>query len=153
MNERERIGKRIAEIRNEKELTQDELANACGVNRVNIAKIENGKYNVSIDILSKITDVLECKIDFTDNKTELKKFVLANKDRDDIVGDLCSDLLRDKEFIWLRSEEEQVERIKSVGYHHYHVQDAVTEFFKEYSGEVVDFEDEDDDFFDVDYED
>lgn len=151
LTERERIGQRIVEIRNGKRMTQEELADAAGVNRANIAKIENGKYNVSIDILSKITDALECKIDFTDNKTKLKKFVLSNKDRDDIVGDLCSDLLRDEEFIWLRNEEEQRRRIKSIGYHHYHVQDAITEFFKEYSGEVVDFED--DDFVDVDYED
>lgn len=141
MNNRERIGLLLAEARKAAGLTVRQLGEQTGLDPSNISKIENGKYNVSIDILSKITDALECKIDFTDNKTKLKKFVLSNKDRDDIVGDLCSDLLRDEEFIWLRNEEEQRRRIKSIGYHHYHVQDAITEFFKEYSGEVIEFED------------
>ena len=43
-------------------MTQEELANLCGVNRVNIAKIERA-YNVSIDILSKVTSSLGFVID------------------------------------------------------------------------------------------
>lgn len=144
MTERERIGMMVAQLRKDKYITQDELAEASGVNRVNIAKIEKGKYNVSIDILSKIVSALECKIDFTDNKTNLKKFVIDNKDRGDVVGDLCSDLLSDDEFKWLRSEEEQRQHIIMVGSFLSHIQDAVTVFFREYSGEVVEFEDEND---------
>jgi transcriptional regulator with XRE-family HTH domain len=63
MNTREYIGKRIAEIRHTKGLSIRQLAEACGVNFANIYKIENGKYNVSIDILGKICDALDCKID------------------------------------------------------------------------------------------
>jgi transcriptional regulator with XRE-family HTH domain len=63
MNNREYIGKRIAEIRHTKGLSIRQLAEACGVNFANIYKIENGKYNVSIDILGKICDALDCKID------------------------------------------------------------------------------------------
>lgn len=137
MDERERIGQRIAEIRRNKELTQEELANASGIDRTNIAKIEHGKYNVSIDILSKITDALECKIDFTDNKTNLKKFVICNKDRGDIIGDLCSDLLRDEDFIWLRNEKEQRRQIITIGKLYPHTQNAIIAFFGEYSGEIV----------------
>lgn len=144
MTERERIGMMVAQLRKDRYITQDELAEASGVNRVNIAKIEKGKYNVSIDILSKIVSALECKIDFTDNKTNLKKFVLYNKERDDIVGDLCSELLRDDEFKWLRVEDEQRQHIITMGSFYSHVQDAVIAFFREYSGEVVGFEDEDD---------
>lgn len=44
-------------------MTQEKLANLCGVNRVNIAKIEKGAYNVSIDILSKVTSALGFVID------------------------------------------------------------------------------------------
>lgn len=60
---REYIGKRIAEIRQAKGLSIRQLADASGVNFANIYKIENGKYNVSIDILGKICDALDCKID------------------------------------------------------------------------------------------
>lgn len=63
MSNREYIGKRIAEIRQGKGLSIRQLAEASGVNFANIYKIENGKYNVSIDILGKICDALDCKID------------------------------------------------------------------------------------------
>ena len=54
MNNREYIGKRIAEIRKAKGMSIRQLADASGVNFANIYKIENGKYNVSIDILNMI---------------------------------------------------------------------------------------------------
>lgn len=63
MSERERIGKRIAELRNEKGYSVRELAEICGVHFSNIGKIEAGKYNVSIDILSKVANALNCEID------------------------------------------------------------------------------------------
>ena len=63
MSNREYIGKRIAEIRQAKGLSIRQLAEASGVNFANIYKIENGKYNVSIDILGKICDALDCRID------------------------------------------------------------------------------------------
>lgn len=46
LKERERIGSRLAILRKKRNMTQEELANLCGVNRVNIAKIEKGAYNV-----------------------------------------------------------------------------------------------------------
>lgn len=42
LKERERIGNRLAILRKKRNMTQEELANLCGVNRVNIAKIEKG---------------------------------------------------------------------------------------------------------------
>ena len=62
MNNRESIGLQITEARNKKNLTQQQLSDLSGINRSNIAKIENGKYNVSIDILSKICNALSCDI-------------------------------------------------------------------------------------------
>ncbi len=63
MNHRERIGQQIAAIRKGKGLTQEQLSQLTGLDRANIAKIENGRYNVSIDILNKICGALGCKID------------------------------------------------------------------------------------------
>ena len=63
MNEKERIGKLLADRRNEAGLSVRALAELAGVSSQNITKIENGKYNVSIDILSKITNALNCKLD------------------------------------------------------------------------------------------
>lgn len=71
MNNREYIGKRIAEIRQAKGLSIRQLAEASGVNFANIYKIENGKYNVSIDILGKICEALGCRIDIVKNMNEV----------------------------------------------------------------------------------
>ena len=63
LNDRKRIGVRIAELRKAKNISMRKLSELSGVNYANICKIENGKYNVSIDILSKIAEALECEVD------------------------------------------------------------------------------------------
>lgn len=62
MNHREEIGQRIAQLRKEKGLTQEQLSQMTGLDRANIAKIENGRYNTGIDILGKIADALGVEI-------------------------------------------------------------------------------------------
>lgn len=57
-----RIGSQVAAIRKEKGLTIRQLAEQCGVSYQNITKIENGKYNVSIDILYKVCKALEVEL-------------------------------------------------------------------------------------------
>lgn len=61
-NNRLRIGQRIADLRNKAGLTLRQLAENAGVSYQNICKIENGKYNVSIDLLSKLCDALGAEI-------------------------------------------------------------------------------------------
>lgn len=56
------IGNRIAEIRKQRGLTQDDLSKITGLQRVNISKVETGKYNVSIDILNIVCKALEVEI-------------------------------------------------------------------------------------------
>lgn len=64
MNDRERIGKRIAEIRKAKGLSQVKLAEAAGIDPGHIARIELGKYSTGIDVLSKIAEALGMVLDF-----------------------------------------------------------------------------------------
>ena len=65
-------------LRVQKWLTVRELAEASGVHYSNIAKIENGKYNVSVDILGKVADALGYKLTFERRKEEDKR-VLVRK--------------------------------------------------------------------------
>lgn len=67
LNERERIGKRIAELRKQKGLSQARLAELVSINQGHIARIELGKYSTGIDILAKIGYALGCRIDFIEN--------------------------------------------------------------------------------------
>lgn len=59
---RKKIGGMIAEIRKWKGLTQEDLSNLSGLDRTNIAKIENGKYSVGVDVLGKICKALEVEL-------------------------------------------------------------------------------------------
>jgi hypothetical protein len=73
-------------------------------------------------------------------KTLLVLFVEENKDRDDIVGDLCYDLSNDWLFYSAKTESDQMAYIKRLpSLHGMHLEDAVKEFFrifKEYSREL-----------------
>ena len=64
--ERVRIGGRIRQIREERNLEARDLAKLAGIDAANLSRIENGKYSVGIDILSKIAAVLGKKIDLVD---------------------------------------------------------------------------------------
>lgn len=61
-NEREKIGSRIKEIRSSQGLTQQDLADRCGITRTTISKIESGKFNLSIDLLNRILSPLNAEI-------------------------------------------------------------------------------------------
>ena len=51
---REDIGAKIREIRKKQGMTQQQLADLCGIKRTTICKIESGKFNASLDILERI---------------------------------------------------------------------------------------------------
>lgn len=72
MNERERIGQRIAELRKEQGISQAKLSELTGIGSGHIARIELGKYSIGIDTLAKIAEILEYKIDFV-KKIKIKK--------------------------------------------------------------------------------
>ena len=65
MRHREDIGNQIQTMRVQLGLTKEELARICGMTQLNITKIENGVYNVPIDVVGKIADALQAKIILT----------------------------------------------------------------------------------------
>lgn len=67
INERKRIGARIKQLREQRGMTQAQLAEACGMKAPNIARIETGRYSTGIDILAKIAKALDCTIDFIES--------------------------------------------------------------------------------------
>jgi len=54
-----RLGKEIAKIRKEKELSQEELAFDCYLDRTTVAEVEEGKTNPSLKVLLKISRGLD----------------------------------------------------------------------------------------------
>ena len=63
-----RIGEAIREIREKKGYNQEQLADIMNVSRTTISKIENGKFNFSIDYLSKFSWFLDFNISIFNNK-------------------------------------------------------------------------------------
>jgi len=57
MTTKEIIGKNLAFLRDKMELTQEEVANYLGVNRVEVSYFENGQRPVSMDHLLRLGDL------------------------------------------------------------------------------------------------
>lgn len=62
--ERDRIGKRIREIRESLNMEAKELALRVGIDAANLCRIEQGRYSAGFDILTKIAYALGQRIDF-----------------------------------------------------------------------------------------
>lgn len=62
-NIRIKIGDRIKYLREKKGWTQEELSQKTAMQRTNIVRIERGQYSIGIDVLNRITEVLNCSIE------------------------------------------------------------------------------------------
>jgi transcriptional regulator with XRE-family HTH domain len=58
----ELLGNRIKALRCAKNLTQEQIAEQIGVSRQKIARIESGANNITLDILSKLAEVLDVTV-------------------------------------------------------------------------------------------
>lgn len=73
MDIKDKVGQRVRELRHELGLSQEALANKAGVDRTYMTDVENGRRNISVEILEKIILALEtCFQDFFTSK-EFKK--------------------------------------------------------------------------------
>ena len=61
--ERLRIGQRISDLRKQRGMTQQDLADITGNQRNHISRIEGGKYSVGFDTLQAIAEALGGTID------------------------------------------------------------------------------------------
>ena len=58
----ERLGKRLKEIRLDKELTQEALAEMVKIHPTYVGKLETGKSNPSVKLLFKLSRALDVKL-------------------------------------------------------------------------------------------
>lgn len=62
MSLQEKLGRTIVCLRREKGYSQEAFANEAGIDRRYMSDIENGKRNISIDILDRVCNKLGIKI-------------------------------------------------------------------------------------------
>ena len=58
MSIQEKFGKRVRELRNKKNVSQEALAFKAGIDRTYMTSVENGKRNISIQNIEKIIRAL-----------------------------------------------------------------------------------------------
>jgi transcriptional regulator with XRE-family HTH domain len=58
MDIKEKVGQRIRELRHQLELSQEALANKAEVDRTYMTDVENGRRNISVEVLEKIISAL-----------------------------------------------------------------------------------------------
>ena len=64
--ERCRIGKRIKELREKRGMEAKKLAEITCIDAANLCRIEQGKYSVGLDVLSKIAYALGAKVELVE---------------------------------------------------------------------------------------
>jgi len=62
MNIKDKIGSRVRQLRQERNLSQEAFADLCELDRTYISSIEKGKRNVSIINLEKIANALNINL-------------------------------------------------------------------------------------------
>ena len=62
MTIQEKVGKTIIKLRKERSMSQETFAYESGIDRRYMSDIENGKRNISLDILERVADKLEIKL-------------------------------------------------------------------------------------------
>lgn len=98
-----KIGKLISELRTSHGLTQTQLANELGTSQSAINRIERGSQNVSLEIIARISDVLNSEIISLGSSSKLnlrvhggcplKGEITINTSKNACVGLLCASLL------------------------------------------------------------
>jgi transcriptional regulator with XRE-family HTH domain len=73
MNIKQKFGQKVKNLREEKGLSIENLANVSNVDRNYISDIEKGKRNVSIEIIEKIINGLESDFETFFNDKGFKK--------------------------------------------------------------------------------
>lgn len=101
-NANEKIGHLVAQIRQERGLTQAEFAKLLHTSQSAVNRIEHGKQNVSIETLGRISDVLNKQLISLSGKGinlriegghELKGEITLKNSKNAAVGLLCASLL------------------------------------------------------------
>ena len=66
------FGTILKKLRQDNNLTQDELAKKIDTSRSNIANYENDKNMPSIDVLEKLSKLFDCSIDYLLGKSDIR---------------------------------------------------------------------------------
>lgn len=102
----------LKKLRQDNEMTQEELAKKINSSRSNIANYENGKNMPSVEVLEKLAKVFDCTLDYLMGKSEirnpeeLKKIPFAN------AGGLNVNGLDEEDLLELQKQIDYIKKLK-----------------------------------------
>ncbi len=73
MDIKNKVGQRIKELRKRIGYSQERLANEAEVDRTYVTDVENGRRNISVEVLERLIGALEVTISEFFNSKEFKK--------------------------------------------------------------------------------
>lgn len=76
---------RLKDLREDKDLTQNEIAKMLGIGQAGYSKYENEKNNIPTDILNKLADFYNTSTDYILGRTNIKNAYKKSKNYDKII--------------------------------------------------------------------
>lgn len=67
------FNQRARDLREDMELTQDDIANQLGVSRVTVNRYENDKYDMKLSYAIKLCEIYNVSLDYLSGITDEKK--------------------------------------------------------------------------------
>lgn len=103
-----KLAERIVSLRNQKNMSQVNLATLIGISQESISAMERGVSNPSISTLLKMTEILECSIDYLVGLSDIKSPAidhnLLDTHQKHLINSFNKCNLREKEILLLLSD-------------------------------------------------
>ncbi len=108
----EAIGKRITELRTKKGYSQKKLAKLTGITEASLSRYENDLREPKISTLVKLSNTLDCTVDYLIGKSTISDGVIVSKQNlsvSDAIDKDCVDL-----FLEIKRTEIRVDSVKRI---------------------------------------
>jgi transcriptional regulator with XRE-family HTH domain len=106
------IGQRLKKLREEKDLTQAQVAKILGVSRTTYTQYETGKSEPDLATVSKLAEIYETSVDFLLGKTDIPtpiETIAAHHDGEDWTEEELEEIERFKEFVKMKRQKNETQ--------------------------------------------
>jgi len=106
------IGQRLKKLREEKDLTQAQVAKILGVSRTTYTQYETGKSEPDLATVSKLAEIYETSVDFLLGKTDIPtpiETIAAHHDGEEWTQEELEEIERFKEFVRMKRQQRDKE--------------------------------------------
>lgn len=106
------LGQRIKKLREEKDMTQQNLADILGVSQQAVAKWESGKAEPDSMTMVRISNIFEVSLDYLLGRTNIRtpiETIAAHHDGDEWTEEELEEIERFKEFVRMKRQQKKTQ--------------------------------------------